>query len=269
MVRLPIFLRNPSTVIFYCFALAFFSFFVLSPDGSTSLAVFTLVAFMTFIVRPVYNMHVKAVCYLLLSMLAYWTFGVSYVSAGPLETFPLPVLTALAVLSALLALVAYSDGKLSGSIFAGGSLILLFLAYKDIWSLTTALAIFLSAYVMVHFLSRITGPENFYRNVAAASLSSGLFLFLSGLTSVASGAALALHPLQKLDSVALNAVFLLLASLVFTLLTLLSFEKILERMRLRRFVEGDVVAYGPADGRLKLDGAEPKMPIQLKKTKRK
>ena len=268
MVRLPSFLRNPGAVMSYCFLLAFFSFFVLSPDGSTSLAVFTLVAFMTFVVRPVYDMHVKAVCYLLLSVLAYWTFGGFFVSAGPIEAFPLPVLLALSVLTALLALVAYSDGKLSGNIFAGGSVILLFLAYKDIWSLTTALMIFLSAYVMVHFLSKISGPRNFYRNVVAASLSSGLFLFLSGLTSVASGAALALHPQLKLDVVAQNAAFVLLASLLSTLVTLLSFEKILEGMKLRRFIEEEVVMYGSVEDQPKLEEPGPRMPIQLKRAKK-
>jgi len=242
---LPNVLTGHRAVMLCCFSLVFLSFFVLTPDGSTSIVVFILVALATFLVRRVCDMQAKSISYLLLGMLSYWAFGSDFVAAGPLAEFPLPVLLALSSLLALVSLVSYSDGKLPGFVFASSSLILLFFANKDLWSILSALSVFLSAYLSALFISSIRGKEGFLKKAVFASISSGFFLFLAGLSSVSSGVALAIYPSHSFASIALSALYLILATGAFTILALFAFDTVLSNIKMKRLVGDGLVNYGP------------------------
>ncbi|MFH0817761.1 MAG: hypothetical protein V1909_03955 [Candidatus Micrarchaeota archaeon] len=245
-LHLPGFLRNPSAVMLYCIALAFLSFLVISPDGETSIVIFILVALMTFLVRPVYDMHTKTICYLLLGMLLYWAFGNALVSSGPLPYFPLPMILALTSIGAIIALVTYSDSKLSGHIFSAGALVLMFFANKDVWSITVSLLVFLSAYTLSAFISKIKAREDFLKNALAGAIASGLILSLAGFVIVESGVALGVYPMlfDINSSIGVGVFWVLLASVAFILPALYAFDIVLSSIKLVRFVEDERVLYG-------------------------
>ncbi len=237
-------LRHRHLVVLYCFALSIFSFFFLSPDGSNSIVVFILIALLPFIIRPLHGPQVKITCYLLLGMLGYWAMGSSFVSSGFLPEPTLPATVALSALGAILALVTYSDGKLSGYAFAGGSLVLLFLATKDIWSISSALLLFISTQIIVYFVYKISGPEDFAKNLMKGQGFSALFLFCAALVPVLEGALLGVYSFPNPVSIGVSFAYVLLANILFVGLTLYAFDTVLARIKLKRYIEEDRVLYG-------------------------
>lgn len=236
--------HDPYLVFVYSFALTVFSIAFLSSNPSEAIVVLILIAIASFLVRPVYDSHMKSMSYVLLGMLGYWVFGSSLVSSASESEPALSAIIALSAFGAILALVAYSDGKLSGHAMASGSLMLLFFASKEPWSLLCAVLIFGAAHTLAMFISRITGPENFLENVAKGACFSGLALSVAALSKMVPGVILRIYDMP--DAFSVVAIFLctIAVNTLIILCSLKSFDLVLARVKLKRFVEENRVMYG-------------------------
>lgn len=236
--------RNPYLVLSVCLVFSYISVSVLSNDISFGIAVFIAISLLSFFIRPIYDVHLKSLSYVTLGMLAYWTFGHLFVlcAAGP--DFPVPTLIALSGVAALAVLITYSDGRLSGHMFAAGSLFLLFNNTQGLSSWICPMLVFASVHSFVYFISKIRSPNRFNRNVLYGSLLSGTLLVLASLSRISMGAMLGVHgwppPISLLEAI----LPVLAANVLFSLLSLKTFDFMLARMKLMRFVEDDRVLYG-------------------------
>lgn len=228
-------MQNPYVVFGSCIVFAAASLSVLAADGRASILVFLLSALAVIVIRPVRELSVKALSYVLVGMLGYWMLAHSFVSPGLTHGIDLQEILVISVFCSLVGLVAYFEGRVFGHAFAGGSLVLLFFAGNDIDSLAAAVLVIASANAVAHFASRIGKVEKLISRAATGSALSGIFLFGAGLfkTGITAGT-----PMPDILAMGLSLVYSVLANLLFILCVLGTFEFALGKMKLRR-IEGE------------------------------
>lgn len=269
--RFPL-IRNPRLVLSACLAVMVLSVLISPANGFVLALVFIVVAGMVALIRPIYDKNIKALCYMLLGMSSYHLFGNAFLSASSESTVPAAVLLSISAASSLVAIVTYFEGKRSGAIFAGGSLVFLLFTGKEPFSIVASLLIFFSAYIIVEFISRITGPENFVKNVIVASFCSGLFVFLAGMASIATGFAF-----SKRFEMTPNAIFeaagvIIFASIGFIFVDLSLIDAAISRCGFKRVVEEERVLFSsvePSPQELLQQMQSEKKPIGLNLKKKK
>jgi hypothetical protein len=240
--------RNPYLILASCLALSLAALLYLNPENgpqeeSHAIVLFVAIVFLTFLIRPIYDFYLKSLSYLILGMAGYWFFGHGLVSCPFITTPEIPTIIALSSLGAIASLITYSDGRLSGHMFAAGSLMLLF-SENGLKSATCPLLMFASAHTFVYFVSKITAPQDFNKNLTLGSFASAFFMVAATFAKILAGLYPGVYPQPSILHMLLGFGFVFIANILFTWLSLKAHDLTLSRINMKRFVEEERVFYG-------------------------
>jgi len=176
--------RQPFIVLVTCFILLGAAIVAEAALPIATPFILILVAFASMLVVGIRDKAVKTMCYFALGFTSYWVVGNSFLLPFGEEwrLFSFIPFLFLGIANATAALVGYSDGYISGSIFVSASVLALLVSrgpldFNSIDRFLVGISLFaVSSFLYVHFVSRTEEMRQTLRGIAEATLLASLLL---------------------------------------------------------------------------------------------